>query len=65
MKNFLFNGTWGFFPKPVFWFLLALLAAAQNERGGNDGTEPLTWYIVAAGAVVAVYSLYLSLKAEK
>jgi membrane protein DedA with SNARE-associated domain len=65
MKNFLFLGTWGYMPKCVFWFLLGLLACSINERGSNDGTQPISWLMVAIGAILAAYSLYISLKAEK
>jgi hypothetical protein len=63
--NFLFRGTWGYAPKPLVWFIAGLLAAALNERGTADGTQPVSWYMVAAGTVLAGFSLWLSMKDEK
>ena len=63
--NFLFRGTWGFLPKPLFWFIAGLLAAALNERGTADGTQAESWYMVAAGTVLAGFSLWLSMRHER
>jgi len=69
MKNFLFNGTWGYMPKCVFWFLAGWIICAIIEHyfngGGNTGhVLPISWIIGIVGTIMAGYSLWLTLKSE-
>jgi hypothetical protein len=63
--NFLFNGSWGFMPKPIFWFLLGWIACSINENGTSDGVKWQSWVMGGVGTLLAIYSLWLSLRAEK